>query len=126
MDTSTAMGRAFLSNAATYAELERNLISERTKDALAQVKINGGVLGTAPMGWERTEEIDAGGRRVVKPIEEEMKTIALCRDLRSKGWTYRQIAMHLTNTQIPTKRGGKWYSSTVRNYCVYDSSSASS
>jgi len=117
IDTSTAMGRAFLTNAATFAELERNLISERTKEALHQVKLNGGTLGRERFGWGRTEEVDSDGRRKVVPISAEIETVALCKALREQGITLQQIANRFNAENRPTKRGGKWHPSTIRNYC---------
>jgi DNA invertase Pin-like site-specific DNA recombinase len=117
VDTSTAMGRAFLTNAATYAELEKNLISERTKEALNQVKIQGGTLGASAFGWERSEEVDEFGRKKLVPNTEELKTVYECQALREAGYSLQQIADKFNNESRPTKRGGRWFPSTVRNYC---------
>ena len=117
VDTSTAMGRAFLTNAATYAELEKNLISERTKEALTQVKIQGGVLGASKYGYKRSEELDEFGRKKVVVNPEELKVVYECQALREAGYSYQQIADKFNYEEKPTKRGGKWFASTVRNYC---------
>jgi site-specific DNA recombinase len=117
VDTSTAMGRAFLTNAATYAELEKNLISERTKEALTQVKIQGGVLGASKYGYSRSEDLDTFGRKKVVINTEELKVVYECQALRDAGYSYQQIANKFNNEGRPTKRGGKWFASTVRNYC---------
>jgi DNA invertase Pin-like site-specific DNA recombinase len=111
------MGRAFLTNAATYAELERNLISERTKEALYQIKLQGGVLGAISYGWERTDEVDSFGRRVLRANPVELETIGMCKALRDQGFTLQQIADKFNREGIPTKKGGRWFPSTVRNYC---------
>ena len=117
MDTTTAMGRAFLTNAATYAELEKNLISERTKEALNQIKVEGGTLGATKYGWERSEDVDVHGRKKLIPNESEMKILYECRALRESGYTLQQIADKFNAEGRPTKRGGRWFPSTVRNYC---------
>ncbi len=44
-DTGTPMGKAFLTIAATMAQLERDLISERTKAGMAVAKAQGAVFG---------------------------------------------------------------------------------
>lgn len=115
IDTTTAMGRAFLTNAATYAELEKNLISERTKEALNQIKIEGGVLGASAFGWERSEDLDEHGRKKLVPKTEELTVLYECKALRDAGYTYQQIANKFNSEGKPTKRGGAWYASTVRN-----------
>lgn len=117
IDTTTAMGRAFLTNAATYAELEKNLISERTKEALNQIKIEGGVLGAPGFGWERSDDVDEHGRRKLVRSSDELKVLLECAALRKSGLTLQQIADKLNEQGVPTKRGGAWHASTVRNYC---------
>ena len=52
VDTSSAMGKFFLTIMAGVAEMERNLIRERTKTAM-QHKIRAGEFtGVAPLGWK--------------------------------------------------------------------------
>lgn len=118
VDTKTAMGRAFLTNAATYAELEKNLISERTKEALNQIKIEGGTLGAPAFGWELSEDLDENGRRKVVPKTDELRVLYECLALRQAGHTYQQIADKFNREGIPTKRGGVWHPSSVRNCCI--------
>lgn len=118
VDTASPMGRAFLTNAATYAELERNLISERTKEALHQIKIDGGRLGADSFGWERTEDVDKHGRRIFRANPLELETIGTCKALRDSGLTLQQIADKFNREGVPTKKGGRWFPSTVRNYCT--------
>ena len=118
IDTTTAMGRAFLSSAATFAELERNLISERTKDALQQIKLNGGTLGADAYGWKRGGDVDAFGRKKLVPVKEEIEILGECQALRALGFTFKQIADTFNSQGKPTKRGGRWFPSTVRNYCT--------
>ena len=117
IDTSTPMGRAFLTNAATYAELERNLISERTKEALYQIKLQGGVLGANSFGWERSDEVDSFGRRILRANPAEIEILGRCKALREEGFTLQQIADKFNREGVPTKKGGRWFPSTVRNYC---------
>lgn len=118
MDTTTAMGRAFLTNAATYAELERNLISERTKEALNQIKIEGGTLGATKFGWKRSNSLDKHGRKKLVPDTQELQILYECKALRDSGYTYQQIADKFNAEGKPSKRGGKWYASAVRNCCT--------
>jgi len=115
VDTGTAMGRAFLTNAAAYAELERNLIADRTREALRQIRLQGGVLGADRYGWSRTENLDEHGRKVLAPNPQELGVVIECKVLRKSGLTYQQIADKFNSENKPTKRGGKWFPSTVRN-----------
>lgn len=106
IDTSSAMGRMFLTMMAGFAELERNLISERTAAALQHKKAHGQVYGNTPYGYKRV------GERLV-PEEQEQEVLANVRSLRSSGHSLRSIAHELTVSGIPTKKGGKWAAQTV-------------
>ena len=118
VDTSTPMGRAFLTMAAAFAELERNLIAERTRDGLAQVRREGVTLGADAFGWERIEARDDDGRRVCRAVAAEVEAVSRIIELREAGATYQQIADTLTAEGVPTKRGGRWYPATVRNIAL--------
>lgn len=52
-DTSTATGRAFFQIMGVIAELEKSMLSERTKDALANAKRNGKLLGPPRKNYEK-------------------------------------------------------------------------
>ena len=94
INTGSAMGRMFLTMAAGFAELERNLISERTTAALSYLKGQGVQLGA--------------------PALADSPTIERCRALRSEGYSLRQIASTLEAEGRKTLRGGKWGPETVR------------
>jgi DNA invertase Pin-like site-specific DNA recombinase len=81
---------------ATFAQLERARISERTKDALAHKKKLGIKLG----------------RPVTLPLEvtNEIK------ELRASGKTLQAIADYLNAKKVPNAhKGSKWYPSTIKN-----------
>ena len=100
---------------AAVAENERELISKRTKDALAVVKARGEKTLGCPVP-ERGAE--AAGKVAIKKADRMADNVApIIHDLRRKGLsTYREIADALNARGIPTARGGAWYASTVRNY----------
>jgi DNA invertase Pin-like site-specific DNA recombinase len=83
-------------------EHERDMVSKRTKEALAAAKQRGVVLGNPNVGKMVT---DAAAARdvVLEPFLREMWEMPL-----------RTIAEELTNRNIPTPRGGdKWSPMTV-------------
>jgi DNA invertase Pin-like site-specific DNA recombinase len=84
VDTTTPSGEAMAHMLATFSQFERRLISERTKQALAQKRAAGVRLGAAP-------EIDAD---VATRIRGE----------RAGGKTLREIAEALNKDCIPTGR----------------------
>lgn len=114
VDTKTALGRLFLTMIAAVAEMERNLIGERTSAALSHLRSQGVVLGGEGLGWRRSDVRDDHGRLVLVEDTEELETVARIRALRAEGLTLRSVAERLTQEGRPTKRGGRWFGSTVR------------
>jgi DNA invertase Pin-like site-specific DNA recombinase len=109
INTASAMGRMFLTMTAAFAELERNLISERTTQALQHKRTHRQVFNHTPFGYNR-----AGSAWVVSA--DEQAVIGRIHALRANGETLESIAGTLNTEAIPTKRaGGKWYARTVLN-----------
>ena len=95
VDTTTPSGEMIANVMATFAQFERRLIGQRTKDALA-VKMREGVK----LGRPRSV-----GDDVVERIRAE----------RAEGKSLRAIATGLNEDGVATGHGGaKWYASTVR------------
>ncbi len=108
IDTTTAMGRFFLNMMAGFAELERNLISERTATALNYKKSNKQVYAPIPFGYVRV------GDRLIEDQEEQIILNKIF-NYRKEGLSYWKIADELNTIGVETKRGGnKWYASTVK------------
>lgn len=114
IDTRTAAGRLVLNVLGAVSQWERETTAERTKEALAHVKTEGATLGGEGLGWTRGDETDAHGRRVVREVKEEAETVERILALRAEGLTLRAIASTLAEEGRRTKRGGRWYASTVR------------
>jgi DNA invertase Pin-like site-specific DNA recombinase len=109
LNTASAMGRFFLNMMAGFAELERNLIAERTAAALAHKKAHLQAYSPTPFGYDRDGKVLVVNRA-------EWQTQEQMRAWRTDGWTLRQIADELTQRATPTKNGGRrWYASTVRH-----------
>jgi len=108
IDTTTAMGRFFLNMMAGFAELERNLISERTATALNYKKSNKQVYAPIPFGYVRV------GDRLIEDQEEQIILNKIF-NYRKEGLSYWKIADELNTIGVKTKKGGnKWYASTVK------------
>lgn len=97
-----------------FAQYERQIIGARTRVALAQLRSEGVQLGGEALGWARTDLKDEHGRRVVREVGCEARVVERVLELRSLGATYAVIAATMTEEGHPTKRGGRWYASTVR------------
>jgi DNA invertase Pin-like site-specific DNA recombinase len=80
---------------ATFAQFERRLIGQRTKEALAEKRRRGVKLGRRP-------ELP---QKVARRIKRE----------RSRGDSLRSIAAGLNADRVPTAHGGKqWWAETIR------------
>lgn len=98
----TPEGRMLIGILSSFAQFEADLISARTKAALAVVKRNGSRTGR-PIGNPSFRPVPSAVRNLI-------------RDLRSEGLSYRSIASELNARCIPTAQGGKqWYAQTVSN-----------
>lgn len=112
--TQSPMGRMMLTVMAGLAELERNLIAERTAVALGHKKAHLQVYGPVPYGFERK-----GNLLVVVPAEQAI--IEQMRAWRDAGTSLRQIATFLNEKRVATKAGGqRWYASTVHKVLEND------
>jgi DNA invertase Pin-like site-specific DNA recombinase len=107
INTASAMGRFFLNMMAGFAELERNLIAERTSTALNHKKAHREAYSPTPYGFDRE-----GDTLTQNP--QELEIVTQIRAWRTAGWTLGKIAGELTRRHVPTKRGGAWYPGTVK------------
>jgi DNA invertase Pin-like site-specific DNA recombinase len=95
VDTTTPQGAAMAQVLAVFAELERRLIGERTKAALAVKKAQGVKLGRPQLMTDHVVERILVARRS------------------GSGWS--AIARELNEAGVPTAQGGsKWWPSTVQ------------
>jgi DNA invertase Pin-like site-specific DNA recombinase len=95
VDTTTPSGEMIANVMATFAQFERRLIGQRTKDALAVKKRQGARLGR-PVAVDKTV-----ARRIVRE--------------RNRGRSLRAIADGLNKDKVATGHGGaRWHGSTVK------------
>jgi DNA invertase Pin-like site-specific DNA recombinase len=95
VDTTTPAGEAMANVLATFAQFERRLISQRTREALAVKKSQGVRLG--------------------RPTTMPKKVVNRIRRERAAGKTFAEIADRLNADGVPTAQGGRrWYPATVR------------
>jgi DNA invertase Pin-like site-specific DNA recombinase len=95
VDTTTPAGEAMAHVLATFAQFERRLIGQRTREALAVKKSQGVRLG-------RPQSISPQLARRI-------------RSMRSRGLTLQAICDQLNEESLPTPRGGKaWRPTSLR------------
>ena len=120
VNTHTAAGRMVLMNLANFCQFERELISERTRDALQHMKAQGIRLGPAHYGYTQGEKLDEHGRRVLVPVESEQAVIAKMVALRAEGLSFGQVTRRLNAEGLPARRGGPWRLNGVRNALMHN------
>lgn len=107
IDTSSALGKFFLNVMASLSQMERDLISERTRDALQHKISNHERAGQIPYGWTLDED---GNTLTKNPREQE--AINLIRDLHDKGYSYRAICRELEKEGYRPV-GKAWHAKTI-------------
>lgn len=106
VNTRSALGKFYFLLLAGLAELERNMVSERTTAALAYMKSQKKIYGPTPLGFQRN---------CVKLVEdkEELAVVRQIRSQRQQGWSLQKIADGLNLNGTRTKKGKKWHHTTI-------------
>src|SRR5262249_29644141 len=106
VDTSTPSGEVMANMLATFAQFERGIMSQRTKEAPAVEKASGARVGRPP----------TLPQAVVRRIQRQ----------RARGDTLAKIADDLNEEGVPTAQGGaRWYAATVRHVLLRTASRTS-
>jgi len=88
---------------ASVAELERNVIAERTADALRYKRQkNEKTGGDVPFGYRLSEQ---EGVKMLIPHKHEQRVIREVQRMRGEGMSYRAIAQELEHRRVRTKQG---------------------
>ena len=107
IDTTTAAGKMMFQMLSVLAEFERNLVAERTTNALQHKKRTGQkYTNQTPYGFEAIE-----GRLV--QVQQEAEIVAEIQASRTGGNTLQFIADSLNTRGIPTKTGKQWAPATI-------------
>lgn len=107
LDTSTAAGRMVVKVIGAVAEMEREQIGERTRDALAHKRSVGEKTGgKVPFGFG--VRVNGQGRKVLVPDASEQTVIAYVRDGHKAGMSLDRIAGELNAAGWRTRAGGEW------------------
>jgi site-specific DNA recombinase len=112
IDTSTPVGRLMLGMLIEFAQFERELTSERTKDKmLLQAKKGLWHGGFLPYGYKK--DPDKKGILLIEPYEAEIVKEIFSLFLKHKNLTF--IANELNKRKITTKNGSSFTKSTIRS-----------
>ena len=122
VDIATAQGRMFLHIVAAFAEYERELISQRTKEGLAHRKRKGVAHTHFPgygFKWKKVW-IDGKLTKIKESDPEEravMQSILRWR-IQDNPLSWKEIRDHLVfNLKLKTKEGKEWSLERIRRSC---------
>lgn len=105
VDTTTPAGEAMANVMATFAQLERKLIGQRTRDALAVKR--------------------AQGQRLGRPLILPAAVVTRIVREHQAGTSWSAIARGLEADAVPTAQGGaRWYPATVRKVAAGQAAAA--
>ena len=111
LDATTATGRLMMNLLASVSQWEREIIGERTKDALTYLREQKKVYSRPVFGYKENN-----GTLEKDPDDEE--TFRLIRKMKKAGFSYHKIADELNTAEIATKRDGTWHANTVRRILI--------
>jgi len=109
-DTSTANGRLVLNILGSVNQWERDVISERTRDALAEKKAqHRRSAGEIPFGFTIAHDSD-----FLLPVDRQLETVGRIAEWRRSGESLNAIARKLNALGVATKKGGRWAAQTIK------------
>lgn len=116
IDTTTAMGRAFFRILAVLAELERELVVERTSDAMHRHQAAGRRMSYhTPYGWK----VDPENGKLLAEDQGEQEVIKRVLDLAALGMSARSICRTLDAEGVPC-RAARWYHAAIDRIIARD------
>lgn len=102
-DTSTAMGRMFITIVAAIAEWESANLGERVRLGQIEKARQGEWSAPAPYGFRKNDQ----KRLEVNP--DEIEAVKLMVRKVKEGYSFRQLSMYMQNTSYKPRRGYKWH-----------------
>ena len=103
LDTGSAAGRLVITIMGAVSQWEREAIGERTRDALRHKRGKGERVGNIEFGYR----LAADGLHL-EPNPAEQAALAMIRQLRSGGLSFRAIAAALNRSGHRTRRSSLW------------------
>ena len=94
-------GKTIMTIFSLMAELERDLISERTKNGLARVKASGKKLGNPNLSQDNLRR-EESAQEFAESLRVQFES------LRRNGLKQRQIVAELNKRNIKARQGGQW------------------
>lgn len=113
IDTQTPTGILMLNILTTFAQWERQVLSQRTCEAMGFLKANGVPLGRLPYGYYYTGGTGENNRKLICEHAPEQLIIRRMVALREGLVTLQAICDFLNDDGVTTQRGGLWKPGSV-------------
>ena len=110
LDTTSPMGRYILIFVANTSELERNLIAERTREALQYLRNKGRKFTRCMYGWD----VNSKGKNIPN-WEEQSRIDFMCWQMRMNEVSATKVARMMNKRGWKGKLGGTWAAQSVIN-----------
>src|SRR5690625_5034139 len=108
-DTTTGMGRLFITIVAALAQWERENLGERVSMGMLEKARQGEYPGgIAPFGYDLKDS-------KLTINDKEAKVVKLIYDKYLSGYSMVRITKHLNKSNIRTRKGATWHRSTIDN-----------
>ena len=102
------IGSLIMNILSSINEFEVEVIRERIADVKRDKKEKGLVYGNEIYGWDKMDG------KLIKN-EYEFRIIKRIKNLKSRGWSWRNISNKLNEEGIKSKKGGIWYDGSLYN-----------
>lgn len=124
-DTTTPLGRAMVYIAATFAQLEREMLQQRVQDNMLRLAKTGRWLGgITPTGYrsKQVAYMDENGRNKYKyTLEEIPEELEIVKTIYQKYLQFKslgRVERYLENNKIQTKNGKRFRKQTIKDILV--------
>ena len=106
-DTSTAIGRLFITLVAAMAQWERENLAERVRMGQIEKARQGKYSAKAPFGFDKGPD-----DRLVINEDEKIVVLDMIEKIK-EGYSIRKLADYMDNSGIPPIRGYKWHIASI-------------
>lgn len=108
VDTTSAIGKIFIHMLAGFAQFERDLVSDRTKAAMKELKKKNQRVGAIPYGKKLAKD-----KKTLIDSKKEIEVINLIKRWKSQRVSVPRITKRLNQGDTPNRGGKKWFTTQV-------------
>ena len=107
----SSLGRALVSILLVFAQMEREAIAERTREALRHMREHGYCHGKAPFGFKKAPKGDGSRYKVFVEDPAEQRTLAQIKEWLDLGLEIPELVRRLNADGVHPPRAKKWRTS---------------